>query len=85
MLGGLLMTVLAGPKERNGGTLQRKCARAQKFGVVEFSLSASYGIYFPVKKLLFPSGCSRPPATADCYGHAKHYVFGGWRTHWQQG
>jgi hypothetical protein len=27
-------------------------------------------IYFPVKKLLFPSGCGRPPATADCYDHA---------------
>ena len=27
-------------------------------------------VYFPVKKLLFPSGCGRPPATADCYDHA---------------
>jgi hypothetical protein len=27
-------------------------------------------IYFPVKKLLFPTGCGRRPATADCYDHA---------------
>jgi hypothetical protein len=27
-------------------------------------------IYFPVKKLLFPTGCGRRPATAVCYDHA---------------